>query len=84
MTASGWRKLALAIIVIWAVLLVRQRLHDSRYSNSSYSGDSGGATYIGDGSSESRSVSSDDEESSESDADAGVADGGDAGGGGDD
>ena len=54
MTASRM-ELALAIVLIWAIMLVRQRLHDSHDSNSSYSGDSGGAIYIGDGSSGSRS-----------------------------
>jgi hypothetical protein len=79
MTASEWRKLALVVIVIWAVILVRGRLHQP-YSNSYYSGDLGGSAYFGDGSSGSSSASSDDEESSESDA--GDSDAGDAGGGG--
>ena len=51
MTASGWRKLALVAVVIWVVVLVRSRLHQSAYSNSQYSGDSGGTTYVGGGSS---------------------------------
>ena len=81
MTASEWRKLALVVVVIWLVILVRSRLHQP-YSNSHYSGDSGGSAYVGDGSSGSSSASSDDEESGESDA--GDADAGDAGGGGGD
>ncbi len=83
MTASEWRKLALVVIVIWAVILIRSRLHQP-YSNSHYSGDSGGSAYVGDGSSGSSSASSDDEESSESDTGDADDGGGGGSGGGDD
>jgi hypothetical protein len=82
MTASGWRKLALVAVVIWVVVLVRSRLHQSSHWNSRYSGDSGGSTYVGGGSSGSASSASDDEEAGESES--GDADAGDAGGGGGD